>query len=113
MYMEKKEIQKVFGENVKVIRRSKNFSQEELAEKIEKSTNFVSLLELGKTGVAIDTLVRLCNVLETSPNNLFSNLCSYEADSQDQYILDNISAFNETDKNMVIDLVDYIRESKK
>ena len=63
-----------FGKNVKRIRLLKGLSQEKLAEKLQKSINFISLLENGKTGLTIQTIIDLCNVLNVDANELFSGL---------------------------------------
>lgn len=111
--MEKEKVFKQLGKNIKTARVAKGFSQEVLAEKLGKSVNLVSLAERGQSGISIETLVDLCNILEIVPNSLFMQLIQYNNDSQENYIMDNISAFSNQDKDILIKLIDYIRESKK
>ena len=48
------------GQNIKRIRLLKGLSQENLANALDKSTNFISLVENGKTGISIPTLIGFC-----------------------------------------------------
>ena len=43
---------KVIGQNIKRIRLLKNQTQEGLAEMLDKSINFISLIERGESGIA-------------------------------------------------------------
>lgn len=111
--MEKKKVLKQLGNNIKTARITKGFSQEVLAEKLGKSVNLVSLAERGQSGISIETLVDLCNILEITPNSLFKQLIQQNNDNQESYIMNNISAFSKQDNDIIIKLIDYIRESKK
>ena len=59
--------------NIKNYRNAKNWSQSELAEKIEVSVNTISLIERGKTFVSIPRLFELCEKLEISLFDLFKD----------------------------------------
>ena len=50
-----KDILKTIGQRVRFLRKSKNFSQEELAEKIEMSRNALGSIERGETNVPLLT----------------------------------------------------------
>ncbi len=58
------------GNCIRERRRSLGLTQEQLAEKIDKSWRFMVDLERGKVGMSIETLLRLCAVLKTTPNDL-------------------------------------------
>lgn len=47
-------------------RKSRNLSQEKLAELAELSTNHISKIERGESGVKFETVARICRVLELS-----------------------------------------------
>ena len=113
MENERDKILQIVGKNIKVIRNSKSISQEKLAEKLNKSVNMISLIELGKSGMSIQTFIELCNTLEVDANTLFKGLLAYNMKEKDKCIIDNISAFSDKDKNIVIDLIKYITETKE
>ena len=70
---EKKEINIQIGEQVKYAREQAKLTQEQLAEYIEVSPQYISDLERGVVGISITTLKRLCEMLHiTSDQILFS-----------------------------------------
>ena len=103
---------KHIGKNVRQIRLLKGLSQQNLAEDIEKSTKFVSLLENGKTGIAVQTLIDICKSLDVDANAIFSGIIPATEKSQDAFIIDSLNMFNEKDKAIVSNLITYIINSK-
>lgn len=59
---------KKVGKRIKTLRESKKMTQDELAEKIELTNNYVSSIECASSKPSIDTLVKICNVFETTPD---------------------------------------------
>ncbi len=60
-----------FGEKLSAARKAKGFSQEELAAKIEVSRQAVSKWENGTAQPETANILKLCETLEISPNELF------------------------------------------
>ncbi len=106
-------IWKIIGNNIRTIRLSKGFTQEQIAEKLNRSINFVSLIELGKSGMSIETIIAICNILDINSESVFKGLIDYNLKEMDRYIIESISTFNSRDKQIVTDLIQYIIESKK
>ena len=105
-------ILEIIGNNIKTIRLSKRITQEQIAEKLNRSVNFVSLIELGKSGMSVQTIVDLCNILDISTESIFKGLINYNLKNQDKLILDNLSILNNNDKEIVINLMNYIIDNK-
>lgn len=105
-------ILKTIGNNVKKIRLSRGITQEQMAERLNRSINFVSLIELGKSGMSVETIVDICNILNVSSESLFKGLINYNSNEKDRYILENISTLNNKDKQIVTDLMQYIIENR-
>ena len=78
------------GNCIRERRRSLGLTQEQLAEKIDKSWRFMVDLERGKVGMSIETLLRLCSVLKTTPNNLLL-FDKAENDSELDWAMDTLS----------------------
>ena len=55
--------QAAIGSYIAKKRREKNLTQEQLAEKINRSTQFVSTIERGIAGASLETIVSLCDAL--------------------------------------------------
>lgn len=54
------------GKRIQSARKSKNLTQEYLAEKMGVSSNYISNIERSRSKPSIDTLVDICNVLEVT-----------------------------------------------
>ena len=65
------------GKRIQQARKTKRYTQAELAEIIDMSSKNLSSLERGTTGISIPTLMALCKTLETSSDYiLFGNDCN-------------------------------------
>ena len=71
--MEEINIRKIFGENVKRYRKQQGFSQEQLAEKLEISTNHLSVIETGTKFVTYKLLEKIILELDVLPSSLFQS----------------------------------------
>lgn len=67
---EKKEINVKIGERVRIARENAKMTQEQFAERIEVSTQYVSDLERGVVGVSVPTLKKICLALGVSSDRL-------------------------------------------
>lgn len=76
-------IRRAVAKNIKNFREEKGFTQEALAEKLEKSTSHIANIESGKTGISDDLLCGLCNVFGKRPSEIYSDIdTGFEFDRQ-------------------------------
>ena len=61
---------KELGKNIKKRRKALGLTQEELAEKINMSLNFVGKIEVAFSKPSLDTLIIIANALETTVSML-------------------------------------------
>ena len=66
----KKQINIEIGEQIKCARESIRFTQEQLAELVEVSPQYISDLERGVVGISISTLKRVCIALNVSSDRI-------------------------------------------
>ena len=92
------------GNCIRERRRSLGLTQEQLAEKIDKSWRFMVDLERGKVGMSIETLLRLCAVLKTTPNDLllFDRAAN---DSELKWAMDALSNASEHTRASAIEIL--------
>ena len=64
--MDKKSLNIAIGSRIKLARENMGWTQEELAEKIDLSPQFISTIERGVAGASLETIIRLCEVLNVS-----------------------------------------------
>ena len=106
-------IAKIIGNNIKQVRTLEGISQEKLAEKIGKSAHFISVLELGESGLSIATVIDICKALNTDTNTIFAGTIDTSNIYTDNFVHNAIEKFNDTDKALVSFIVNYILNSKK
>ena len=70
--MTETEFKKAFGNNIKTLRLAKKLKQEELAKSIGIAATTLSRIENGADFVKVSTIVKMCDVLETTPGFLFN-----------------------------------------
>ena len=70
------ELLKIFGRNVKFERIKKGYSQDELAEIMRVSRNYISKIECGDQNMSLKKIAKLAQALDTNIENLlkFSDL---------------------------------------
>ena len=67
------DVKKEFGEKLKRLRKSKNYTQEQLAEMIDIDPRNLSRIEVGLSFVKAETLEKILNALDITTEQLFSN----------------------------------------
>ena len=61
-----------FGKKIKKLRAEKGITQEELAQKVGISVDFLSLIERGKNAPSFENLEKIAKALSVEPKELFS-----------------------------------------
>lgn len=95
-----------FGANLKALRKSKNITQEKLAEMIDVHYRQMSKIETGDNFPSSKTLEKLCYALKISPTTLFNFDFVYDG----EIVLtgtDDIPFYRAIKQNNVITLEDY------
>ncbi len=95
-------IQECLAQNLKYYRKRKNFSQSQLAEKAETSTNYIATIETGKKYPSPNTLEKIANALEINAIDLFQL-----KNDIDKYDLE-IEKFKENLKQVLIETINRI-----
>ena len=103
---------KILGNNIKQIRTLEKLSQEELAEKIGKSSHFISLVERGESGLSVNTIIDICKALNSDTNSIFDGRIKSENTELNSFLSKSFDTFECKDKEMVSYLINYIISSK-
>jgi len=101
--MTEAEIRSILGSNLKRYRNYRNFSQAELAEKLDISIPFLSDVENGRKWISPNTLAKFASALEIEPYELFKpeNALSPEiAASLTNWSTDIVEAVTQTVKKI-------------
>ena len=89
-----------FGDNLKIIRKNKKMSQEQLAEKVNVSRQSVSKWENGEAYPEMNNILELCKIFNCKLNDLVHTDMS-DISSLDEEIVMNVVKFNESKQNQV------------
>ncbi len=60
-----------FGRKLRYLRRTKDFTQVKLSERIVCSVEYISRMERGLVSPSFNTIEKICSALEIEPNELF------------------------------------------
>lgn len=87
----KKELNIQIGSRVKTARETMRYTQENLAERIDVSVQYISDLERGVVGASLPTIIKLCQVLHTSSDFLLMG--KLKAKNAVDHLTDEIAAY--------------------
>lgn len=87
-----------FGENLKVLRKSKKLSQEKLAEKVNVSRQSVSKWETGEAYPEMNNILELCKIFHCKINDLVNDNI-VDVDSLDEEIKMKVVKFKKEQQN--------------
>lgn len=96
-----------FGDNLKLIRKRKNMSQEELADKVNVSRQSVSKWENGEAYPEMNNILELCKIFNCKINDLV-HVDMSDIDSLDEDIVMKVVKFNEEKQKRVKSLSNII-----
>lgn len=85
----------LMGKKIQMARKEKGYTQEYLSELVGISNRTLNLMEKGKSGMKIETLIKFCNVLDVSPNYIFS----YKLGDNDKEF--SLSRFTPSQQNII------------
>lgn len=107
---------KAIGMQIRLLRKSKNLSQEELAFKADVHPTYIGQLERGEKNVTISNLYQITNALEVSLAGFFSTI-EPNQNSNDglpyQAIIKLLQDINSTDQYNLYKIIQQILEFKK
>lgn len=84
----------LLGRKIRKQRKEKNYTLEQLAEKLDVSTTFIGQIERAKGIPSLETLVKIANVLEVSTDSLlFGDLNSK---SGNNYFIKRVAELTQT-----------------
>ena len=100
-----------YGEKLKQARESLGLTQEKVAEYLGLGPRYISDIERNKTKGSIDTLIKLCNIYNITPNDLLSEYIYFNIDT----VNIELSAFyslTEDYQRIILDLIKFFNQKK-
>lgn len=95
-----------FAINLKIFRKNKKYSQEQLAQKLNYGYTAIANYESGRNEPSIDDLMKLARVL----NVTLDELVGMELTTQENEFLSSFKKLNEENQNRILDLIDALQD---
>ncbi len=100
---------KAIGNRISARRKQLNYTQEQIAEKMDVSIQMISNLERGNKAIKIDNLIKISEILNVSTDYILTG----KRTSQDTYIASNkIAQLSDCDYKMVDTIIEYCLSKK-
>ena len=99
---------KEMGQRIMTRRKSLRLTQEELAEKMDVSTQMISNLELGKKAIRPENLAKVCDVLDVSADYVLTG--SKKNNEQVNLIIKRLMELSETELKIISSMINYMSE---
>lgn len=100
------------GNRIRTVRQRRGITQEQLAEKVDISTNFMSLIENGRN-MSVETLVKIAEALGVTVDYLLSDTIELDSDIIMVQISQSLSTLNDEEKMFFLNVIKQYKEIKK
>lgn len=102
---------KLVGVRISEARKRCGMSQAALAEKIEKSTPYISYIENGTRGLSVETLVAVANALHVSADDLLQDVIVNTVRVSNHAFAEAVVDCSEYERRVLLDLVKAAKQS--
>lgn len=104
---------KLLGNRIKELRIKKNITQESIAEITGVTNVYISRIELGISKPSLETLVKICNALDTTIDFLLSNSIFQAKEHLNEDIAILIKDCTSEEINLIGDMIKVILNHRK
>lgn len=101
-----------YGKKLKKARLALGLTQEKVAEYLGLAPRYVSDLERDKTRGSIDTLIKLCNIYNITPNDLLDDFIYFKVPINNCELL-GYNSLNTENKDIILNLIKYLNQKQK
>lgn len=95
-----------FGKKVQYFREKQGMTQEQLAEAIDKSQNFISALERGKKFPGFETLVHMIDALDVTANDLMEDIIKNGYQAREHRLANRLDELSPDSRNQILAVVE-------
>lgn len=98
------------GNKLLSVRRRLGMTQSEVAEAARLSDRTYADIERGTVNMRIETLLRICNVLHITPDDIFTEAIPFSSIQQEE-LMNRLNACNQKDKETALRLLEVFLDS--
>ena len=110
--IKKKDILKTIGNKVQQARREKGYTQEYVAEKIDKSVDILRSIENGRSVGSVETLLNICNILDITLDYIFIDLLDKKGEILDNKLYKDFQELSLEQKGLINAMIEHMKKSK-
>lgn len=107
-----KDILKLIGDRIQKARNEKGYTQEYVAEKIDKSIDILRSIENGRSVGSVETLLNICNILEITLDYIFIDLLDKKGEILDNKLYENFQELTLEQKELLNVIIEHMKKSK-
>ncbi len=106
-------IDKRIGKRMKQRREELGLTQEQLAEKLDLTTNYISTVERGASFPRCEKLILLLNGLETSADAVFCDVLTHSTQAKASILSEQIAELPPEEQQRILDMVELMVKQAK
>lgn len=106
-------VERSIGKRIKEYRKKKGLTQEQLAEKVGLSTNYVSAIERGVNALNLDKLVEVMNCLDCSADEIFVDVLKNSCEIKVSLLTEQISSLPEEEQERIFAIIQTLIDTAK
>lgn len=104
---------KLIGRRVARYRRERQLTQERLAERLEVSTVYISHIENSRSIPSLETVMKLCQALEVTPDMLLLGSSRTQPDYQTDEFVQKFAACSPKERKLVNGFIDLLLSQRE
>ena len=106
------DILKVIGSKIQNARKEKGYTQDFVAEKIDKSIDIYRSIENGRSVGSVATLLNICNILDITMDEIFYDLLDKKEVILDNKLYENFKNLGMRDKELINVMLNYMKKQE-
>lgn len=103
----------LIGKRLAGIRKQKKLTQEKLAEKTGLANNYISNIENNRSIPSIETLVKLCDALDITPNEVLLGTATTSSLYMNDELQVKINQCNFKEKRLICGIIDLLLSERE
>ncbi len=101
------------GRRIQACRKARGFTQEELAERIDLSRNYLSAVERGINQLSLDKLIELMNVLECNADEIFADVIKTGVQTKASVLSEKLKDLPLSEQKRILEVIDTLIRTAK
>lgn len=94
------------GQRIREYRISKKLRQEDLAERVGLSSNYIGMIERGEKTPSLETFVAILNSLEVSADMVLADVLTVGYTIKNSLLNEKLSALSKSDRDKIYEIID-------